>query len=92
VIAGIANTTLASAIQAAAALVHGPRPFASIADLVASPDIDVVSLTVRVPHHLDVVRTAITSGKHVYCEWPLGNGLAEAQGLADLPKKGACSA
>src|SRR6267142_1111165 len=37
VIAGIANTTLAGAVQAAAALDHGPRPFASVADLVASP-------------------------------------------------------
>jgi predicted dehydrogenase len=47
----------------------------------------VVSVTVRVPHHLDVVKTAITAGKHVYCEWPLGNGLAEAQELARLAKE-----
>jgi hypothetical protein len=87
VIAGIANTTLASAVLAAAALDHGPRPFASVADLVASPDIDVVSVTVRVPYHLDVVKTAITAGKHVYCEWPLGNGLAEAEELARLAKE-----
>jgi hypothetical protein len=65
-IAGIANITLASAVQAAAALDHGPRPFASVADLVPSPDIDLVSVTVRVPHHLDVVQAAITVGKHVY--------------------------
>jgi predicted dehydrogenase len=87
VIAGIANTTLASAVQAAAALDHGPRPFASVADLVASPDIDVVSVTVRVPHHLDVVKTAITAGKHVYCEWPLGANLSEAEELAALARK-----
>jgi predicted dehydrogenase len=86
VIAGVANTTLASAVLAAAALDHGARPFASVADLVAS-DIDVVSVTVKVPHHLDVVKTAITAGKHVYCEWPLGNGLAEAQELARLAKE-----
>jgi predicted dehydrogenase len=30
---------------------------------------------------------AITAGKHVYCEWPLGNGLAEAQELARLAKE-----
>jgi predicted dehydrogenase len=86
VIAGIANTTLASAVLAAAALDHGARPFASVADLVAS-DIDVVSVTVKVPHHLDVVKMAITAGKHVYCEWPLGNGLAEAQELARLAQE-----
>ena len=41
----------------------------------------------EVPYHLDVVETAITAGKHVYCEWPLGNGLAEAQELARLAKE-----
>src|ERR1700722_9535160 len=64
VIAGIANTTLARAVQAAAALDHRPRPFASVADLVASPDIDVVSITVRVRHHLDVVRRPIPAANN----------------------------
>lgn len=43
-------------------------------------------MTVRVPHHLEIVKAAITAGKHVYCEWPLGNGLAEAEELAALAK------
>jgi predicted dehydrogenase len=25
-----------------------------------------------------IVKAAIGAGKHVYCEWPLGNGLASA--------------
>ena len=36
--------------------------------------------------HLEVVKAAIEAGKHVYCEWPLGNGLAEAEELAELAK------
>src|SRR5258707_12127726 len=41
VIAGIANTTLPSAVQAAAALDHVPRTFVRVADVVDSPDNDI---------------------------------------------------
>lgn len=85
-IAGVANTTLESA-QAAAAAEGLPRAFASVAELVSSPDVDIVAVTVKVPHHLAIVKAAIASGKHVYCEWPLGNGLAEAQELATLARE-----
>jgi predicted dehydrogenase len=30
------------------------------------------------------VSEALNAGKSVYCEWPLGNGLAEAVELAQL--------
>ena len=30
------------------------------------------------------MKAAIGAGKHVYCEWPLGNGLAEAEEMAAL--------
>jgi predicted dehydrogenase len=82
-IAGVANTSLASA-QAAAAAFDIPRAFADVAELVASPDIDVVVVTVKVPYHREVVTAALAAGKNVYCEWPLGNGLAEATDLARL--------
>jgi predicted dehydrogenase len=82
-IAGVANTSLASA-QAAAAAYEIPRAFENVAELVASPDIDVVVVTVKVPYHKEVVAAALAAGKNVYCEWPLGNGLAEATELARL--------
>jgi predicted dehydrogenase len=82
-IAGVANTSLASA-QAAAAAFDIPRAFRNVAALVASPDIDVVVVTVKVPYHKEVVAAALQAGKQVYCEWPLGNGLAEATELARL--------
>ena len=84
-IAGVANTSLASAEKAAAAAVL-PRAFADVAELIAAPEVDIVAVTVKVPPHLEIARAAITAGKHVYCEWPLGNGLAEAEELADLAR------
>src|SRR3989442_9716106 len=55
--------------------------------LVNRGDVDVVAITVKVPHHLELATAAIEAGKAVYCEWPLGNGLVEAQSLAALAKK-----
>lgn len=52
------------------------------AGLVADPSVDVVVVTVKVPHHRELVLAALDAGKHVYCEWPLGNGLADAEAIA----------
>ena len=84
-IAGVANTSLASA-EKAAAETGLPRAFADAAELVASPEVDIVTVAVKVPHHLEIVKAAIGAGKHVYCEWPLGNGLAEAEEMAALAR------
>jgi len=84
--AGVANTSLPSA-KAAAAAFGIPRAFENVAELVSSPDIDVVAVTVKVPHHREVVTAALEAGKQVYCEWPLGNGFVEAIELAELAKQ-----
>lgn len=83
VVAGVANTSLASARNAAHAF-DLPHAFENAQALVNSPDIDLVVVTVKVPHHCELVTAALNAGKHVYCEWPLGNGLAEARELANL--------
>lgn len=84
-VAAVATTRMESA-QAAAADIGLPtdRAFASGQELAQCDDVDVVAVTVKVPHHFELVRTAIAAGKHVYCEWPLGNGLAEAEEMARL--------
>lgn len=82
-IAGIANTSRASA-EAAAAEIGIARAFDNAEDLIATPDIDIVTVAVKVPPHFELVKAAIAAGKHVYCEWPLGNGLAEAKEMAAL--------
>src|SRR5881296_1878984 len=64
-----------------------PLAFDNHQDLVNSPDVDVVAITVKVPHHFELASAALAAGKAVYCEWPLGNGLQEAEKLAALAKK-----
>lgn len=55
--------------------------------LVNHPEVQLVAVTVKVPQHRELVTAALRAGKHVYCEWPLGNGLAEAEELAALAKQ-----
>src|SRR3982075_3642281 len=52
--------------------------------LVSQPDIDVVAVTVKVPHHRELVSAALAAGKAVYCEWPLGRDLDDARAMAAL--------
>lgn len=84
-IAGVANTNLESS-QAAAAAMGLPKAYANVAEMVSAPEIDIVTVTVKVAHHLEIVKAAIEAGKHVYCEWPLGYGLAEAEELAAVAR------
>jgi predicted dehydrogenase len=83
VVVGVANTSLASAEKAAGAF-GLPHAFENAQALVNSSEVDLVVVTVKVPYHCELVTAALNAGKHVYCEWPLGNGLAEARQLADL--------
>ena len=53
-------------------------------EMVEHPDIDLVSVSVRVPYHHPMVMAALRAGKHVFCEWPLGANLAEAEEMAGL--------
>src|SRR5438309_1451245 len=58
--------------------------FSDHEQLVRQPDIDVVAVTVKVPHHLELVSAALAAGKAVYCEWPLGRDLDDAKAMAVL--------
>jgi predicted dehydrogenase len=58
--------------------------FSDHEQLVTQPDIDVVAVTVKVPHHRALVSTALAAGKAVYCEWPLGRDLDDARAMAAL--------
>lgn len=55
-------------------------------ELAARPDVDLVVIAVKVPHHRELVETALEAGKMVYCEWPLARTAAEAEHLVQLAK------
>lgn len=59
-----------------------PYAAESATDLVERDDVDLVVVAVKVPEHYELVSAALAAGKDVYCEWPLGNGLDEAEQLA----------
>ncbi len=66
----------------AAEAAFGVPAFADAASLIGRPEVDLVVVAVKVPHHLALVSAAIAAGKMVLSEWPLGADLGEAVDLA----------
>lgn len=60
------------------------RAYADFRAAVADPDVDLVTVSVRVRLHRAVVEAALEAGKAVYCEWPLALDRREAEQLAAL--------
>src|ERR1700692_2363762 len=81
------STTRRASADAASGRFGVPVAFDNHQELVNSPAVDVVAVTVKVPYHLELATAALKAGKAVYCEWPLGNGLKEAEILAALAKE-----
>ena len=72
--------------DSAAALFGAANAYDNSLALARDPDVDIVAVTVKVPEHRAIVLAALAAGKHVYCEWPLGRDLAEAQEMADAAR------
>ena len=49
----------------------GTRAFADFREAVAHPDVELVTIAVRVALHAEIALSALEAGKRVYCEWPL---------------------
>src|SRR5437899_6780039 len=81
------STSRRESADAASKLFGVPVAFDNHQDLVNSAVVDVVAVTVKVPYHLELATAALDARKDVYCEWPLGNGLREAESLTALAKK-----
>ncbi|MET9632692.1 Gfo/Idh/MocA family oxidoreductase [Lentzea sp. NPDC006480] len=58
------------------------RSFGTAGELTEADEVDLVVVTVKVPDHREIIQSALAAGKMVFSEWPLGNGLAEAEELA----------
>ncbi|MFE9355208.1 Gfo/Idh/MocA family protein [Streptomyces olivaceoviridis] len=79
------STSRSSSAQAAAAE-YGVAAYDNHRDLIAHPGVDLVVVSVKVTEHLEIISDAVTAGKAVYSEWPLANGLAEAEKLTELAR------
>jgi predicted dehydrogenase len=77
-------TAHAETARASAEAFGAELAFDNFEAMLANPDIDLVVVCVRVPGHHALVMQALEAGKNVFCEWPLGANLAEAQEMARL--------
>lgn len=85
-IAAVCTTRRESA--EAAARHYGARlAFCDAAAMAQHPDIDLVTVSVKVPDHYPPVMAAIEAGKHVYSEWPLGRDTDEAMRMLDAAER-----
>ena len=80
-------TAHAETAEASRAAFGAELAFHDFDDMVARPDVDLVAVVVRVPGHRDLVVRALEAGKDVYCEWPLGRTLDEAEEMARLAEQ-----
>jgi predicted dehydrogenase len=78
------STTSRESAEAAGAAHGVPHRFDDARELAQHPDVDLVVVAVKVPSHRELISIAVEAAKPVLCEWPLANGLEEAEWLADL--------
>jgi predicted dehydrogenase len=74
----------AEAARAAGEVFGVGAVFSDHEQMVTRSDIDMIAVTVKVPHHRELVSAALAAGKAVYCEWPLGRDLDDARAMAAL--------
>jgi predicted dehydrogenase len=73
--------------KASAAAFGAAKAYWDFAQMAADPDLDLIVVSVKVPSHFDLVMGALRGGKQVYCEWPLGANLAEAESMSNLARE-----
>ena len=61
-----------------------PHAFGDSNQMVQHPDVDLVSICVRVPFHHQMGMAALNAGKHLFCEWPLAATTEQARQMRDL--------
>lgn len=65
----------------------GTRPYASIDEVVADPQVQVVHVCTPNAQHAAYARAALRAGKHVVCEKPLATTVDDALALATLARE-----
>jgi predicted dehydrogenase len=72
--------------QAAAERLRLEKAYASLDELLADPEVDVVHITSPNRFHYEQARRALKAGKHVVCEKPLAMNVQESSELVRLAK------
>jgi len=80
-------TTRQESADAAARHYGVPLAFCDAEKLARHPDVDLITVSVKVPDHYLPVMAAIEAGKPVYCEWPLGRNTDEAARMRDAANR-----
>ncbi|KAF2760129.1 NAD(P)-binding protein [Pseudovirgaria hyperparasitica] len=89
IITALCNSSADSARAAikAHSLADNVAAYGSPEDLAKDPNVDLVVCSVRVDRHYQTLLPSVKAGKDVFCEWPLGKNLAEAEELAKIAKE-----
>lgn len=80
-LAAVATRNEQTAREAAEAF-GADRWFSDPFMMIRDDRIDVITISVKVPEHRELVLAALQAGKAVYCEAPLGRTVAEAEEMA----------
>jgi predicted dehydrogenase len=64
-----------------------PFAFHDPAQLIQHPNVDLVSICVRVPFHHQFGMAALEAGKHLFCEWPLAATTEQARQMLELAQR-----
>ena len=79
----------ADAVAAAAGKWGWAESATSWRDVIAREDIDVVDIVTPGDSHAEIALAALEAGKHVLCEKPLANTVAEAEAMAEAAERAA---
>jgi myo-inositol 2-dehydrogenase/D-chiro-inositol 1-dehydrogenase len=78
------NTSLGRQPIDSKLLFHGPHAFE---ELVASSDVDLIQISTPPFFHVQHLEAAVASGKHVYCEKPVGIDVKQARHALEIAKR-----
>jgi len=78
------NASLGRASIDSKLLFHGPHAFEQLA---ASDQVDLIQISTPPFFHVQHLETAVASGKHVYCEKPVGIDIRQARQALEIAKR-----
>jgi len=84
----VALCDLPTRVEAARVKLGISRAFGDYREMLQSPDIDVVHITVPNRFHCEMSLAALNAGKHCICEKPLAMNTKETQQIVNRAKKG----